>query len=187
MKIDKHIKDFSKRLDNVSGNSNNDEEDGDDSYGLYKHDDDYYLDIGSEPPRFAYYRHIRAEKWKALGHKPSEYDNSITQDELDYALKRNLTIPPEERYQHEKQHWYWHNSSWYSRGLDATGYDGQGCNQFTGCIPECRFYPEYGRIEDEEVIEEHNKVVESYLQKGAIVEPPFESELLSLAKIYRFS
>jgi hypothetical protein len=30
------------------------------------------------------------------------------------------------------------------------GYDGYGCNQFTGCIPECRYYPEEGRIEDEE-------------------------------------
>ena len=73
MKIDKHVKDLSKRLDSFSsGNGNNNEDD--DSYGLYKHDDDYYLDIGAEPPRFAYYRHIRTEKWKATGHKPSEHD-----------------------------------------------------------------------------------------------------------------
>jgi hypothetical protein len=43
------------------------------------------------------------------------------------------------------------------------------------------FYAEYGRIEDE-VIEEHNKVVESYWQKNAIVEPPTESESLRLAR-----
>ena len=77
------------------------------------------------------------------------------------------------------------NQAW--RGLDATGYDGQGCNQFTGCIPECRFYPEYGRIEDEQVIEEHNKLVGSYRQKNSIIYPPTESKLSKLAKIYRFS
>jgi hypothetical protein len=104
LKIDKYIKDLSKRFEIFSGTGNNDEYD--DSYGLYKHDDDYYLDIGSEPPRFAYYRHIRAERRKALGHKPSEYDHSITQDELDYALKRDLRVPPEERYQYKKEHWY---------------------------------------------------------------------------------
>ena len=103
MKIDKYVKDLSRRLDTFSGSgssNNNDEFDvfnEDDGYSLYKHDDDYYLDIGSEPPRFAYYKHIRAEKWKALEHKPSEYDHSITQDELDYALKRDLRIPPEHR------------------------------------------------------------------------------------------
>ena len=104
-------------------------------YGLTKHDDEYYLDRGSEPPRFAYYRHVRAEEWEALGHKPwdHEYDSRITQDELDFILKRNLRIPPEERYQREKAHWYWHESSWYWRGLDATGYDGYGCNG--ECIP----------------------------------------------------
>jgi hypothetical protein len=133
-------------------------------------------------------RHIRAEKWKASGpHGPSDYDNTTTQDELDYSLKGKLRMTPEKRYQREKQHWYWHESSWYSRGLDATGYDGHGCNQFTGCVPECRYYSKYGRIEDEEVIEEHNKVVECYRQKNAIAEPPSKSELLRLAKIYRFT
>ena len=41
---------------------------------------------------------------------------------------------------------------------------------------------------DEQVIEEHNKLVESLRQKNQIVEPPPESELLlRLAKLYRFS
>jgi hypothetical protein len=44
------------------------------------------------------------------------------------------------------------------------------------CIPECRFYPKYGRIEDEKVIEEHNKVGESYRQKNAIIEPPQQQQ-----------
>jgi hypothetical protein len=33
-----------------------------------------------------------------------------------------------------------HPSSWTHRGI-KTGYDGKGCNQFTGCVPECSFYP----------------------------------------------
>jgi hypothetical protein len=43
LKIDKHVRDLSRRLDTLCGSGNNDE---DDSYILYEHDDDYYLDIG---------------------------------------------------------------------------------------------------------------------------------------------
>ena len=64
------------------------------------------------------------------------------------------------------------------RGLNA--YDGQGCNQFTGCVQECRFYADQGRMEDEEVIAKHNKWVEYLRQENAIVEPPSESEMLRL-------
>ena len=49
----------------------------------------------------------------------------------------------------------------------------------SGCTAKCRFYPETGRIEDEEVIEEYNKLVESLRQENKIVEPPSESELQS--------
>jgi hypothetical protein len=135
--------------------------------------------------RFAYYRHVRVEQCNDEYKKKTfeAANDSITQDELDYSLKRNLRMPPEERYQCKKQHWYWHESSWYWRGVN--GYDGYGCNNGK-CIPECRFYPEYGRIEDEEVIEDHNKLVESYRQKNAIVVPPSESELLRIAEMYRF-
>ena len=38
-----------------------------------------------------------------------------------------------------------------------------------------------GRIEDEEVIENHNEYVERLRQKNGIVEPSSESELLKLA------
>ena len=53
-------------------------------------------------------------------------------------------IKAQERYQEYKEHWYFHKSSWYMRGLNA--YDGQGCNGFTGCIPECKFYAEEGEL-----------------------------------------
>jgi hypothetical protein len=110
LKIDKYVKDLSRRLDSFSGNDNNDNN-NDNSYGLYKHDDDYYLDIGLEPPRFVYYRHIRAEKWKALVQKPSDYDHSLTQDELDYYLKSKLRVPAEQRYQDKKKHRYFMNQA----------------------------------------------------------------------------
>ncbi len=37
---------------------------------------------------------------------------------------------------------------------------------------ECRFYPKYGRIEDEEVIEKHKELVKRHIQENSIVEPP---------------
>jgi hypothetical protein len=167
LKIDKYIKDLSKKLDSFSSSANGNDYYYDDNYGLNNHDDEYYLDRKSEPPRFAYYRHIRIEKstdeWRKKTFEAA--NDSITQDELEYSLKS----------------WYWRQ-----RDKEETGYDGYGCNNGE-CIPECRFYPEYGRIEDELVIEEHNKLVESYRQKNSIIDPPSESELLKLAKIYRFS
>jgi hypothetical protein len=58
-------------------------------------------------------------------------------------------LDQEQEYQRQKRRWEFHDSSWYMRGLDAKGYDDKGCNQFTGCIKECPYYPEYGRVDDE--------------------------------------
>jgi hypothetical protein len=60
-----------------------------------------------------------------------------------------------------------HDSSYCSRGLEA--YDGKGCNGFTGCIEECRFYMPFGRIEDDEVIAEHKEWEEEYRQCNKII------------------
>jgi hypothetical protein len=188
LKTDKFIKDISQRIDNISnngnGNCNGCSSNNDDEYKIDKYDDQYYLDIGSEPPRFAYYRHIRVEQCTDDCRKKTYacIIDSITQDELDYALKRELRIPPEQRYQQQKANFLFHDLSCYMRRLGEEDY---GCTS-AGCIPECRFYPEYGRIEDEEVIEEHNKWIESLTQENAIVEPPSESELLRLVKIHSF-
>ena len=112
--------------------------------------------MNRDPPRFYIYRQARAEKREASD-KKSDYNNSVTQDELDYSLKRKLRVTPEARYQREKRNQYWHESSYYNRGLEA--YDGYGC--YNGeCIPSCRFYPEFGVIEDEEIIEDHSNLVE---------------------------
>lgn len=71
-------------------------------------------------------------------------------EELRRKRKQGLLKPmrPEERYQMMKEAWYLHESSWSMR--EANGYDGYGCNQFTGCIPECIYYPKEGRMEDKE-------------------------------------
>jgi hypothetical protein len=53
-----------------------------------------------------------------------------------------------QKYREYKEHSYFHKSSWYMRGLNA--YDGQGCNGFTGCIPECKFYPNEGKLSRDE-------------------------------------
>jgi hypothetical protein len=58
-------------------------------------------------------------------------------------------LSPEGRYQMMKEAWYFHKSSWYMR--ESNGYDGYGCNQF-GCIPECRYYPQKGRMEENEKV-----------------------------------
>jgi hypothetical protein len=98
--VDKHLKDLTTRLNAVSGSNENNE------MTMY---DDYYLDIGEQPPRFIYYRKVRWEKfsdWEKL--TCYDPDETITQDELDFSLKLQLRVTPEERYQKEKRNYYWH-------------------------------------------------------------------------------
>ncbi len=100
--------------------------------------------------RFAELRLARAKKTNAHGDKTYEdVWDEITQEELDYYKRKNLETTPEQRYQDKKKHWYFHESSWYMRGVN--GYDGYGCNNGV-CVPECRYHPKEGRIEDEEVL-----------------------------------
>jgi hypothetical protein len=128
LKVDKYAKDLFKKLDNCNISNGNGNE----------YDDDYYLEIGTEPPRFADYRSARAKITDAFGNKTCEdVWDSITQDESDYYLKMNLRISREERYQRNKEAWHFHESSWYMR--HDNGYDGHGCNNGK-CIPECRYY-----------------------------------------------
>jgi hypothetical protein len=51
----------------------------------------------------------------------------------------------EEPYQMFKENWFFHDSSWSMHGLEA--YEWQACNQVTGCVPQCRYYPQEGRIQ----------------------------------------
>lgn len=154
MKVDRYAKDLFKQLDSLSNGKGN----------IY--DDYYYIEIESEPPRFADYRAARAKVTDAFGNKTYEdVWDSITQDESDYYLKMNLRMSPEERYQRKKEAWYFHESSWYMR--HDNGYDGQGCNNCE-CIPECRYYPKFGRIEDKEVFQRHKEIVERYSKRNAL-------------------
>jgi hypothetical protein len=122
--------------------------------------------------KFVYYRMARAKKTLADGVTKTYEDvwDKITKEELDFYLREALDIPPEDRYQHRRRHPTTHESSWVRRGLWHTGYDGKGCNQFTGCVPECRYYPETGRIEDEEIINEYEKEVEKRRREGTLIE-----------------
>jgi len=71
-------------------------------------------------------------------------------------VEQNKKWTPEEWYQQIKKRWYFHGSSWYMRqALRADRLSDEemrfGCNGFTGCIPKCRFYPEEGRMEEDEL------------------------------------
>jgi hypothetical protein len=163
LKIDKYINAVARRLDNITANGNDNGGNGHDDDIIIR-DDEYYLSnhdrgmlLYDIPPRFYYYRHIR-EKLNR--------QDSITQDEISYALKRYLRMTPEQRYQREKSHYYFHEL--YVEG-------GRECNPaLGGCTPKCRFYNEYGRIEDEEVIEMYIQLEESHRKTNEIIdiEPP---------------
>ncbi len=161
MKADRYARDVFKKLESFHNNyceSNNIDGKDDD-------EDDYYIRTGTIPPRFKAYRHARWEKLDEWGKLICEdVDETITFDELEFGLKRWLSKSPEERYQEEREDRYSHD---------------KGCHNGQ-CIPTCRFYPEHGRIENEEVIRRYKEIVERYKQKNAIVEPPSPSEMVRL-------
>jgi hypothetical protein len=131
LKLDKSIEKLSERLDVIEEETSGEETD-------YENE-----------ARFAKLREVRAKKTNAFGNKTYEdvWDGT-TQEEIDYYKRKNLEVPPEVRYQTQKKAWHFHKSCWYMR--HDNGYDGYGCINGV-CVPECRFYPEDGRIEDEEV------------------------------------
>lgn len=71
--------------------------------------------------------------------------NTISSTDL-YISKNKRILSAEAKYQEYKQQWYFHQSSWYRRNNGEGVYDSKGCNQFTGCISECKFYRENGRL-----------------------------------------
>jgi len=62
---------------------------------------------------------------------------------------KNYTSP-EAKYQEFKEQWYFHRSSWYRRNNGEGYYDGKGCNQFTGCVPDCKFFKSFGNLKANE-------------------------------------
>jgi hypothetical protein len=127
-------------------------------------DDEYCLEHHIEPPRFAYYKQVRKDNPVV---KEWEYDARETMDERNFYLKQRLRELPEQRYQDKRPHYYWHDSP------PCTSTPSRKNNEEEcWCSPECRFYPKYGRIEDEEVIAENNKYIEHLRQKNWIMEIP---------------
>jgi hypothetical protein len=103
----------------------------------------------------------------ALGHMPDDFDGWLwlfplgvpdayreqhsrwAHDYIDYLTETNNANfqwwnSEERQFQLKRRNWMEHESSWSFRKLNR--YDNQGCNQFTGCIPECPFFPEEGRL-----------------------------------------
>ena len=70
-------------------------------------DDQYYFRNNIDPPRFAYYEQVRKQS-----HPNSwDYDARTTMDELDFHLRKQLSISPEERYRSRKEGWLFHPSN----------------------------------------------------------------------------
>jgi hypothetical protein len=119
--------------------------------------------------RFARYRMARAKELDGHGHKTyADVYDYITLEELQFFLKQRLRLSPSQRYQQRKQYCLCHSSSWCKRGMKA--YDGWGCNQYTGCILSCRYYPDKGRIEDEEIIAEYEAEIAKRRKEGTLIE-----------------
>ena len=107
-------------------------------------------------------------RWETLDDCQGQcIDDFITQDELNFILKQQLAMTPEARYQHRRNKLIWHDC--------GVGYAGVDCN------PSCKFYLQEGRIEDQEIIDEHNRDVERMKHQGRIVEPPSEEEMLKIS------
>jgi hypothetical protein len=159
-------------------------------------DDNYYLERNLQPPRFeldkiACRLMIENNKTKKPVHGLVTSDNldeympvydTMTQDEFDYELKRKLKhTTPEQRYQDRKETYYFHELY-----RDNGEY---GCNPTMRreiCVPECRYYNEVGRFEDDELIAEHKKMVEFYNKHNAIIEIEIGDDSFRIKQVRKY-
>lgn len=83
----------------------------------------------------------------------------------DYEIGKpyELRFSPEERYQKRKKDWAHHDTSWCNRNVSMN--DENSCN-YLRCIPACRYYPDEGRIKDDEVIKKHEEYWAEQRRKG---------------------
>ncbi len=102
---------------------------------------------------------------KELRARYAKYQERGTEEwRLDFEEYLNvLRETPEERYQEMKQYLSFHELSYFDQYTDDTGkahdiIKEYGCGRDgKGCVPECRYYHDKGRIEDKEVIANHEK------------------------------
>jgi hypothetical protein len=98
---------------------------------------------------FVELRGARAKKTDVSNGKTyADVWDDISDFELNHFKAKWFRLSPEQRYQYFKKQWSTHESSHYHRKLYT--YDGEGCTG-EGCITDCRYFPEEGRIEDSEV------------------------------------
>jgi hypothetical protein len=184
--IDKTLNNLAERLSVFDGN----DDDNDNSETTQQEElDDIETERYGEPHRFHIYRKARAKKTAPAllmdgdGFTYEDVYDTITQEELDWFLKQQLKVSPEDRYQNAKKHWYTHELSYLHQIRDEnTGkyvdiIKKYGCgrhenNPVGSCVPECRYYNSTGRIEDSEVIQKHKELEKRYRDNNAIVEPP---------------
>ncbi len=109
--------------------------------------------------RFGLYHIIRLEKYIKQGGNP-DFGNldayEQTAEEFEYHISHMLSdYSPEERYRRNKEMYYFHPSYVEMEELDYWEDRARAkyCTE-QQCIPDCLYYEENGRIEDEQVIEE---------------------------------
>lgn len=108
--------------------------------------------------RFGLYHVIRMAKYLRQGGDPN-FGNldglEYTAEEFEYHLSHYLNVSEEERYRRIKEMYYFHPSYVETEKLSYWA-DRCRAKYCTGlqCIPDCHFYEENGRIEDEQVVKE---------------------------------
>lgn len=163
-----YLDNFIYRLENVEAKK-----------GIMKYGEEHEETAAETEARFAEYRHARARERHGPGpggtFTYSDLWDEVTNEEIDFECREALKIPPEQRYQIAKKRPPYHEFVWTSRDIhnartgwefdDNLGYyvripgwhGEKGCNKNTGCVPDCRYFPPVGRIEDHEVIALYEK------------------------------
>lgn len=115
--------------------------------------------------RFDLYHCIRLEKYTRQGGDPTFGNleaSEQTAEEFEYHLSHMLNdYTPEERYTHGKEMYYFHPSYTEMENQDYWE-DRARAKHCTGqqCVPDCPYYEENGRIEDEKVVKDFVNTVE---------------------------
>jgi hypothetical protein len=152
--IDKTLHNLAERLSVFDHHYNDDGEDNNNSNIIstaqqQELDDDIETEQYGEPYRFHIYRKARAKKTApAVGLTYEDVYDAITQEELDWSLRQQLKVSPEQRYQDMKKHWYAHELSYWHQTIYDNGKKAvdtikeYGCGKSTEkveggwCVPE---------------------------------------------------